>query len=95
MKVLVQYWRPLEGGELVSISKSREQIEASIQDLAPKPDPDWEEDILNYDKAAEPNGEPEELEIPDDSPFARMVQGGTVFLREDELELIWDNSNEN
>ncbi|HUD03159.1 MAG TPA: hypothetical protein VMR46_04095 [Candidatus Paceibacterota bacterium] len=93
MKVLVQYWTPLTGGELVSISKNQEQIQTSILELKLKPDPDWKDSFLNYDDAAEPDGKPTEIEIPDNSPFCDMVEHGTVFLNDDEMSLVWNKNS--
>lgn len=93
MKILRQDWRILEGGQITSISKDQEQLNATIEELAPKKDPEEEDEILNWEKAAEPDGSAQEIEIPGDSVFAEMVKNGTVFLHDDEMGLIWDNSS--
>jgi hypothetical protein len=91
MKVLVQVWEKLTGGESTSISKNREQLEETIKGVAPQKDPDDAEDILNYYEAVVPDGDPREVEIPDGSVFAEMVQSRTVFLLPDEMGVIWDS----
>ena len=93
MKILRQDWSILQGGQITSISKDRAQLDATIEELSPKQDPEDESEILNYEKAAEPDGNAEELEIPDDSVFADMVRDNTVFLHDDEMDLMWENSS--
>ena len=93
MKILRQDWSILQGGQITSISKDRTQLDSTIEELAPKKDPEDEDEILNYEKAAEPEGSAEELEIPDDSIFAEMVKNSTVFLHDDEMDLIWESSS--
>ena len=91
MKVLKQEWTPGRGGQITSISKDREQLDATIQELAPKPPDSEENEDFNYRQAATPSGKVEEIDIPDDSVFADMVKDRTIFLHDDELDLIWDN----
>lgn len=93
MKVLVQYWLPLRGGELVSISLSQEQLTKTISELVPKQNPEDKDEILNEDSAANPDGDAEELEIPDSTieRFLDLLNRRTVFLCDDEMGMIWDN----
>jgi hypothetical protein len=73
---------------MTSLSKNQEQLGATIKELAPKKDPHDEENILNYDEAVVPDGNAWEIKIPDDSAFAEMVNFRTVFLDNDEMDIL-------
>lgn len=93
MKVLVQEWDNVAGGQATSISKDREQLDETIKRVAPQKNPHDEGDILNYKEATVPDGDATEVEIPDDSVFAEMVGSRTVFLHSDEMDVLWASSS--
>jgi hypothetical protein len=85
MKVFYQTWRLEHGGpELNSISRDLAAYQEAVENAA-NPDEDSEEG------PAHPTGELMEITIPDDNPFADMVEArGTVFLHYDEMDFVWE-----
>ncbi len=75
MKVLYQEWQTVERGWVCSISKSLDQLQNTVAELA-------------VDNKAEPQDEPFEVEIPDDCDFVPMINRDTVFLEDDEHNII-------
>ncbi len=90
MKVLWQIWTSSDGAELESISRDEEQLQKTIQELSPQDDSENEEILEAIPKCA-----PQEIDIPDDSIFAEMVESRTVFLHPDEMDIIWNNLPDN
>lgn len=78
MKVLRQDWVSPSRGCVTSISKNRVQLDATFVR------------IKKQEPEVELEGEADEITIPDDSPFVNMVKQNTVFLHEDEMDLIYD-----
>lgn len=75
MKVLLQEWKIDGAGCVSSISKDEAQLKKiALKVLAEE-----------YNEKLE---EFYEVEIPDDHPLADMVERGTVFLHNDELDVI-------
>ncbi|MFI5260459.1 MAG: hypothetical protein ACHQU0_01520 [Candidatus Paceibacteria bacterium] len=74
MKVLLQEWSTDKGWQ-TSISKDREQLDETIQQL-------------KTENRAKPEGEVLEVTIPDDHGLAGMVEDETVFLCSDEMDVI-------
>lgn len=74
MKVLMQHWYVPGKGALVSISKNKDQLNAAVQQV--KTD------------GGRKDGKPLEVEIPDDHAFVDMLKDGTVFLHNDEMDVI-------
>ena len=87
MKVLMQEWRVPDGGQLISISKDRGQLDATVKEVTAKKSEDEHEEIPEVD------GEHEEIEIPNDSVFVEMVKMHTIFLHDDEMDIIYDALN--
>ncbi len=85
MKVFHQTWELERGGpELNSLSKDRASYEETVAEVA-NPDED------NEGGPAHPTGELMEITIPDDHPFACIVEDrGTVFLHDDEMDFVWE-----
>ncbi|HUO50611.1 MAG TPA: hypothetical protein VMU25_03580 [Candidatus Paceibacterota bacterium] len=81
MKVLRQDWKIPGEGCLTSISKDKAQLETTIASvLANSPETTL---IGHFD----------EITIPDDCDFVDMVEGNTVFLQSDEMDIV-DNAPE-
>lgn len=83
MKVLAQEWHDRYKDLFpVSISKDQAQLDEAIKSLAKKEDRDEDSTTIPYEEAWE-------VEIPDDSVFAEMVEmRGTVFLHRDEEDIL-------
>lgn len=98
MKVLIQKWENLNGGPTVSVSINRQHLDTTIRDLNPErprkegdEDDDGDGDFLERNEAR-PDEEAQEIEIPDDSTLAAMVQRNTTFLYDDEMDVIWESN---
>ena len=78
MKVLQQDWYVPDKGCMTSISKDQTQLDTTFEEIKIK-EPETELD-----------GQFQEITIPDDSVFAEMVQTRTVFLHDDEMDIIYD-----
>ncbi len=74
MKVLMQDWYVPDKGALVSISKDNNQLDVTAKRITAK--------------GGEVDGEPLEVEIPDDHEFVHMLRNGSVFLHHDEMDVI-------
>lgn len=94
MKVLWQIWTYGQGMELNSISKDAEQLAVTIEEQS-SPQADIAGKVSHHDNNVIPEGEAEEIDIPDNSIFAEMVESRTVFLNENEMDIIWDNLPDN
>lgn len=78
MKVLLQEWWMLGKGTVNSISKDRAQLGAILD----------KEKAKAKEDGADPRGTPLEVEIPNDHAFVDMLEHGTVFLHDDEMDAI-------
>ena len=76
MKVLMQDWDVPSKGQLVSISKNQDQLDATTREIK-------RDDAENC--AVD---DPFEVEIPDDHEFVGMLENGSVFLHDDEMDII-------
>ena len=76
MKVLLQDWDVPSEGQLVSISRDHAQLDATTLKIK-KNDA---ESCAVYD--------PLEVEIPDDHEFVHMLENGSIFLHDDEMDII-------
>ena len=79
MKVLVQAWVSPSSGSITSISKNRRQIRSALTR------------VKKEDPSVKLEGKPYGITIPDDSPFAGMVEDDAVFLHQDEMGIIYDS----
>ena len=88
--VLRQDWRiEATGRSITSISKDKAQLKETIQELKPSP-----QNQRNKDKFTVPDGKAEKIKIPIDSAFADMVEHQTIFLHDDEMDLIYGNADD-
>lgn len=76
MKVLLQEWT-IDGKSETSISKDQTQLNDTIQEIEAESD----EGNVKCEELSE-------VEVPNDHAFAEMVQSRTVFLHDDEMDVI-------
>ena len=75
MQVLYQEWKTSNGAWICSISKDAVQLEQTVKELKAA-------------AKATPDSKPFMVEVPDTSGFVDMVQVETLFLHDDERDIL-------